>query len=320
MRRFWGMVRWCAAICAIIGSASCNRPVIQGQVVNAEGEKLPGVAVNSVGNDFSDLTNTLGEYQVRYRPGDVVLEFAKTGYTPARLELSVEKSARVHPPLVEMWRLPIFSGVYLLESFNYRESPGLELKTYYTENDDPILGTQREIVLTTDKKEPLIVSYGLPRYDARLHKLKQIQARVATGEDVLQPVWIAAESQPVDILPMDQPEGLLLQLRLEAPLEPGEYAVHWGAFEGYTTLDARIFPFRVVDPVSALVVVNFESEDRNSKTIDSAEGEATKAVQPRQGETADAPPAEAAQDANTAVPEEISAPATTIEAIEPTEP
>lgn len=278
MRRLGGIGRCFAIVCAVLCVPACNRPVIKGAVVNAEGEQLPGVAVNSVGNDFSDLTNVLGEYEVRFKPGTVVLEFAKTGYTPARLEMRAESGAVVRPPVVEMWRLPIFSGVYLLEDFKYHEAPGLELKTFYTEDDDPVLGSRREITLATDKTEPLIVSFGMPRYDARLHRLKQIAARVAKGEDVLQPIWTAAESLPVDILPVDQPEGVLLQLRLAAPLEPGEYAVHWGAFEGYTTLDARIFPFRVVLPAEkqadaalAEVEAAIASEAADAPTGDAAE-------------------------------------------------
>ena len=261
MRHRRGRWRYLAVLCALFVSVSCNRPMIKGAVVNAEGEQLPGVAVNLVGSDYSDLTNVLGEYEIRFRPGDVILEFAKTGYTPARLEMTVESGAVVHPPVVEMWRLPIFSGVYLLDNFRYHEAPGLELKTFYTENDDPILGTQRDISLTTERTEPLIVTFGLPRYDARLHRLKQIEARVATGENVLQPIWVAAESLPVDVSPIDQPEGVLLQLQLDAPLDPGEYAVHWGAFEGYTTLDARIFPFRVVDVAAEADQALADAED-----------------------------------------------------------
>jgi hypothetical protein len=245
--RFRGTWRGIAAACVVLSVVSCNRPVIRGTVINPEGERLPGVAVNSVGADYSDLTNALGEFEIRFRPGTVVLEFAKTGYTPARLEINAS-AAPMQQSVVEMWRLPNFSGVYLMENFRYREAPGLELKTYYTENDQPIAGTQREIALSTEASEPLIVTFGMPRYDARLHRLRQMDAYVAEGEQVLQTIWVAAESLPVDVVPVDQPEGVLLQLRLDAPLEPGEYAVHWGAFEGYTTLDTRIFPFRVVVP------------------------------------------------------------------------
>ena len=50
--------------------------------------------------------------------------------------------------------------------------------------------------------------------------------------------------------PLDEPDRLLVELAPAAMLEPGTYAVHWGAFEGLASLEPRVFLFRVPDPAA----------------------------------------------------------------------
>ena len=38
----------------------------------------------------------------------------------------------------------------------------------------------------------------------------------------------------------------LLKLNLLDPLDPGRYALHWGALEGYTTIDDRMYMFEII--------------------------------------------------------------------------
>ena len=45
--------------------------------------------------------------------------------------------------------------------------------------------------------------------------------------------------------PVDEPERYLQQIRLAEPLEPGLYAVHWGALAGHKTSETRAFVFQI---------------------------------------------------------------------------
>ena len=66
---------------------------------------------------------------------------------------------------------------------------------------------------------------------------------------------------------LDEPEKLLVELKATAPLEPGVYAIHWGALEGYDSIDPRIFMFALKAPAP-------EDEGEGESTTDD-EGESS---------------------------------------------
>jgi hypothetical protein len=105
-----------------------------------------------------------------------------------------------------------------------------------------------------------MIGHKVPAYDARMHKLQKVNAapvqtqgqqnneRKPEGEmQYPEEIWIA--EQPVDLYSkvLDEPEKLLVELRATAPLSPGVYAIHWGALEGYDSIDPRIFLFELKD-------------------------------------------------------------------------
>ena len=103
--------------------------------------------------------------------------------------------------------------------------------------------------------------------------------------------------------PMDAPTGPLFRLQVGRALEPGVYGVHWGAMSGYTTLDTRVFLFRVPEP-----------EPSAEPAPDAEKTTATpgaKAGEPK--EAAAQPPAAASEKKKVAPPEPI-------EPIEETDP
>ena len=105
--------------------------------------------------------------------------------------------------------------------------------------------TRRDPKLTTHDSAPVIVCYKTPRYNVRLSRMRRADAKLGPGDSHLFEVWTAGGTLRADLSPLDQPEGLLLKLRIDQPLEPGVYAVHWGALEGYTTIETIVFMFRV---------------------------------------------------------------------------
>ncbi len=59
---------------------------------------------------------------------------------------------------------------------------------------------------------------------------------------------VPVEAIPVAVAPIDKLEELLIGINLQAPLEPGTYGVHWGALQGYTSTDPRVYLFQVPAP------------------------------------------------------------------------
>jgi len=244
--------------------SSCGGVPVEGRVVNPRGEALPGVVVQAGTVGPQDLTNVRGEYRLRLEPGDRILTYSKSGYT--RAERRIDAAARSGGALEDMvlWQLPLQPGVYLVDDFRYTETPRLVPQQYFLEDESVALGVEIGPAVVTSRDVPLIVCYRTPRYDARLSRLVEVQAtRPFSGADSF-PVWVAAGTLAVALEPVDQPDAELLRVAMDRPLEPGVYAVHWGALEGYNTLDNRIYLFEVAPPPSATVIDPLEPGDASA--------------------------------------------------------
>ena len=241
----------------LVALAGCERNKIRGRVLDVQGETLPGVAVHVEGTEFQALTTPLGEYTIDYQPGALALNFIKSGFTPGRLELKVDQLKGVEAADVMLWRLPEGWGVYLVEDARYAAVNPVVPDVFTTVTDATVCGVKKGPDASTTNPNPMIVCYKLPRNEVRLCRMApvEIEARLpdakgavdkAKGQKIT--VWTVKEKLPVTVTRIDEPEGLLQQLQYNGPLAPGCYAVHWGALEGHTELDKRIFYFNVVDP------------------------------------------------------------------------
>ena len=236
---------------AALLAAGCSGQMVQGRVLNIQGETLPGVAVKVADRDYETLTNMLGEYTVPYRGDTFHVSFAKSGFAPARLTLPTVNPRPAEIPDVEMWQLPGGAGVYLFEKFRYFSTSWEEPVPFFPENGGTAFGIRRDPERKTSQARPVIVCYRTPRYDARLARLEKIMAKRVDGQRESTAMWVAAGPVNIEVRALDEEEEMLLELRPLRPLAPGTYAVHWGAFEGYTTLENRAFTFTVTAPVES---------------------------------------------------------------------
>ena len=234
---------WCLVV--VLGLPACYRSGVSGTVVNLQGEALPGVVVQVSGEETQAITDARGHYRIA--PADAALDFFKTGYAPARLR--PDPNARRHAARrdVQMWPLPGSAGVYLLEDYRYIQISWVIPQQFFMSDGTVAYGSRSEPSPSTHASEPVILCYRTPRYDARLSRLvraKPMQPSATAGGFE---IWTAAGTIDADLVPVDTPQGILRRLRIDRRLEPGVYAVHWGALEGYTTLENRIFMFEVAD-------------------------------------------------------------------------
>jgi hypothetical protein len=239
----------CLAIC-LVASAGCKLAAVRGRVVDMHDRPVPGVAVTVADDDDQAVSNALGEYEIGYTQGFVLLRFYKTGFAPAELHLDLPDEGSLNAPPVKMWRLPANQGVYLEEGDRFVALEPFEPERLFLQEGGFGLGAKRAPEVATMNATPTIVSFKMPRDGARLSRLeKRFVALGEVGEQVHHiEAWVAEKSVPTDLRPLDEPEQLLRQVRLPEPLEPGVYAVHWGALDGYTTIDTRMYYFRVGAP------------------------------------------------------------------------
>lgn len=227
---------------------------IKGDVLDIKGQKLPGVSV-TVPNGPAASTDALGQYTLRTGPASLHLDFHKTGYTSGWLELDVSGTTIVKADNIQLWPLPESKGVFLFQDYNYSALDRVEPKRYVDKNNRNIFGLMRAPQLATALTNPLLIAYKLPAYDVHAHRLQKVQASLPTAgsSGAAETVWAPAEEISVIATPIDEPERLLTDLRFEHALAPGDYAIHWGALQGFTTTETRAFLFHVGAPNEASV-------------------------------------------------------------------
>jgi hypothetical protein len=126
-----------------------------------------------------------------------------------------------------------------------------------------------------DAGRPLIIACRMPPWDVHLCRMKEVEAaRIypeMTPEDIqdlvyARRVWVEEENVPVLTAPVDEPDRLLVELRSPVMLTPGVWAVHWGALNGHTSTDPRIFMFRVTAPGPENTPADTSEDEGESET------------------------------------------------------
>ena len=237
--------RKCSCLAIIIMLPACYRTGVSGVVSSIQGEALPGVVVQVSGEERQTITDARGYYRITPSSSDATLDFSKTGYSPAQLRFDPDTRRQATHGDVHMWRLPESAGVYLLDDHRYRQMSWVIPRQFFMSDGTVAYGTRSEPAAETRTGEPMIMCYRTPRYDARLSRLVLAKPMQPAAKAAAFNIWTAGGTIDADLVPVDQPQGMLRRLRIDRQLEPGAYAVHWGALEGYITLENRIFMFQV---------------------------------------------------------------------------
>lgn len=272
-----GLVFRSVLVGLLIPLAACSRDTIQGRVTNMRGEALPGVTVVVAGTSTQDLTDGLGRYRIAVPAGSDALVFSKSGYTSAKVPLTAGRGA---PPEAVLWVLPTNAGVYDAGQHHYRESTWVVPKQHYLKDGSAAFGVELPAGVLESTTEPFLLAHRTPRYNAQLSRLVPEAARLQGIEEKSIEVWVEAGTMAVGLEPLDPAESLLLRVQIGRPLEPGVYGIHWGAMEGYTTLDNRVFLFRVPEPPEADAAGETEAAPADS------EGEPAETDTPKKDEGA----------------------------------
>jgi len=226
---------------------ACEGSYVEGRVTDVRGAALPGVIVRAVDTPSQDLTDGLGRYKLAAAPGAVRVAYSKTGY--ASIERTLEASSRKGAE-VSLWPLPIDPGIYIVENFRFIDTTRVVPKQYFLKDGTAAFGALFPEVVHDAASEPFILAYRTTRYNARLSRLVPAEAQ-SSGDANPVTVWVEAGAMAVALEPLEGQTGPLYQLQVGRPLDPGVYGVHWGAMSGYTTLDTRVFLFRVPEPPAA---------------------------------------------------------------------
>lgn len=231
----------------LLALAGCGQYVIEGTVTNGAGQALPGVAVRNEANEAEALSDGLGEYRISGKGPEATLVYAKTGYAGARQTVARDTGIRVPAAPVTLWKLPPRSGVFGLLNGEYLEIGRALPRRFLLQGGGAVQGTRRAPETVLETLRPRLIFHQTPRYDAALSRLMETEVALI-GEGTEEPVWTAAGTIKPDLLEIEGSDGQLRELRLDNDLEPGMYAVHWGALEGKSAVETQIYLFELREP------------------------------------------------------------------------
>ena len=272
--KHWRMTALLGAVALL---SACERSYIEGHVTDIHGAALPGVIVRMPNSTTQDLTDGLGNYRLAASGGPVHLAFSKTGYSSAELTVDASKRRGANASL---WPLPLNAGIYVVSDLHFVSMTRVVPKEYDLKDGTKAFGTQLPDDVRDATSEPFIVAYRTPRYNARLSRLMSAEVQ-GSGGSAGMTVWVEAGTMAAALEPVDHPDGQLLQLQVGRALEPGVYGVHWGAMSGYTTLDTRVFLFRVPEPTATEPLEADNPPAAAKKATDESKGPDTKPADPK---------------------------------------
>jgi len=225
-------------------------------VVDIAGHPLPGVAVSVRGASRQAVTDSRGQYRMNAPPGFLEIDYYKTGYTPAQLQLEIAEPRTVEMTQAVLRPLPDGQGVFFFQSNRYQGLTRAQPRRYLADSGESIFGSKTgSLVVTPPADIPVIVAFRLPGYDVQLARLRSIEAKppeVDAANEFRVPIWVSDGRVNAHVEPLDEPRGMLLRVVPDEPLAPGMYAVHWGAFEGHVTTESRAFLFEVRDAEASI--------------------------------------------------------------------
>lgn len=219
-------------------------------IVDVRGEALPGVAVSVHGTPVQAVTDARGQYRIRCAPGAIRLDLMKSGYTAGQLNFDIEEPRTVEATQAVLWPLPQTWGAFVFEDFQYRECTRIEPRRFRRPNGPPLFGTKIEPSFQTTNSTPLIICHRMPAYDLRMYRMDWSTDNYTHEDGSTYEETILAPADNLVVYPeaIDEPDRTLVEVRLQESLDPGIYAIHWGALDGYTTTSPFVFLFEISDP------------------------------------------------------------------------
>lgn len=231
----------------MLALSGCGQYVIEGTVTNSAGQALPGVAVRNESNEAEALSDALGEYRITGKGPEATLVYAKTGYAGARQTVARDTGIRVPAAPVTLWKLPPRAGIFALIDGGYVSIGRALPRRFLLQGGGAVQGTRRAPETVLETLRPRLIFHQTPRYDAALSRLMETEVALI-GEGAEEPVWTAAGTIKPDLLEIEGSDGQLREMRLDNDLEPGMYAVHWGALEGKSAVETQIYLFELREP------------------------------------------------------------------------
>lgn len=143
---------------ASLSLAACSVMAVDGEVIDAMGDGVPGAMVTAVGTPCTALTDDAGKFALECQPGTYKLVISAQGYTTEELDIEATERKRYNSGKHLLVKIPESRGLFLLKDGAYTEmAPGFVERTL---TKDGKL-THRKMCLNPDRGEANELPAGL---------------------------------------------------------------------------------------------------------------------------------------------------------------
>ncbi|MCF6285161.1 MAG: carboxypeptidase-like regulatory domain-containing protein, partial [Candidatus Hydrogenedentes bacterium] len=218
---------------SVVVSGCAPEVALYGLVTDTAGEALPGVSVKVKGSEVFAVTNGNGMFGERpgrltLSPGTCELRYIKTGFTTVEQVVSTGDGSSFEVPTVVLWPLPRARGIYDRRGGRYYAWTRVEPVRYLREDRSPVFGTRQLPELSVVGALGRIMAHKVSPYDWRMSRLEKVQVLrdgARGGQNTFDEVWAESLRIPVQVMPVDELERQLWEIRPARALGPGIYAI-----------------------------------------------------------------------------------------------
>jgi hypothetical protein len=106
-------------LCTLVVTAGCAEMVIEGQLLDAQGNSIEGAMVTSVGTQCAATTDTKGRYELTCPPGSHELVMSKQGFLTEELQVNAAERQRYKVGKKVLVAIPEEQGLFLFANDAY---------------------------------------------------------------------------------------------------------------------------------------------------------------------------------------------------------
>lgn len=159
------------------GVYAFDRGTLKGRVIDGFGKPIPSATITIVSN--GSKTNTLsdsnGTFSIGYSPGNIKLSFAREGYVPVYIPLSLDEGTDLSVDDITVWKIPPKGGLFIvgdgeyieMRNAEYYSESGSKERRFYVKGNPTIVKGKNLRVIDFQTDNPLVVGKTLYRVDEK---------------------------------------------------------------------------------------------------------------------------------------------------------
>ncbi len=107
---------------------SCGEPTINGKLIDNFDNPIVGAKVEIEGTSFTTKTNSKGEYEINFVPGEIKLKYSKENYLDTIFNVKISTKDDFPAQIVKTYKVPKKGEMFFVSKEGYQELPTMIIR------------------------------------------------------------------------------------------------------------------------------------------------------------------------------------------------